>query len=490
MTREADFLRALADEPDDWDARLVFADWLDEKGDVRAEFVRVTADLDGWVPDLPRRCLLQERQGQWLARHSSAWLEPVRPFVSGWSLDRGLVRLHMTAAQYTAADFAERAPEHFARCWVRTVRLEGVTAKDLLGILRQPHLGKAPRLEIESAGLDDAAGCSLARCPHLTGVRELGLANNQVTKATLQALLGGPVGECLRCLDLRNNEVEPDPDDLRASCLRHLDLHGNSPWTHRFQGECPEVCRRGDRLTNSIGMEFRRIPAGTFLMGSPDDELHRYPDEGPRRPVTLTRAFYLGAYPVTWLEFHRVFGGPLPASHAHGHWRPVDGVSCETALAYCAGLSALPEERARGHTYRLPTEAEWEHACRAGTTTAYWWGDTATSYQANFDGHYPHGQNEVGPYLERTSVVGAYAANPFGLYDVHGNVWEWVADWFDPEYYASGPEVDPTGPVRGNKHILRGGSWYHLGRCSRSAYRLENDPGDPYRGLRVVLELS
>jgi uncharacterized protein (TIGR02996 family) len=482
MNTEADFLNTLAVEPDELRDRFIFADWLEDHDDVRAEFVRITAELDSWVPELSRRCLLQERQAQWLARHARDWLGPIGPFIDNWSLDRGLVRVQMTAAQFAHPTFAERAHELFARCWVRSVRLEEVTAENLLEILRQPHFGLTPVLEIEGAGLDDVAGCALARCPRLAGVRELRLANNSLGNAFLPNLRAGPAGTSLQRLDLRNNQIVGFSSKHVEGLF--LDLHGNP--IHPFHLELPLT---GGRLTNSLGMPFCPIPAGSFLMGSPDDEVSRYPDEGPRRQVTLTRRFYLGTYPVT-CEQYLSMGNRAPLADSFRSWVPITGVSFDHAVAFCEDLSSHGDERARGWSYRLPTEAEWEHACRAGTTTAFWWGDTATSHQANFDGHYPHGVQEVGPYLERVSDVGSYAANPFGLYDMHGNVWEWVADWFDPGYYARGVDIDPRGPSGGDKHILRGGSWYHQGRCCRSAYRLENDPGSETCGFRVVLEIN
>ena len=128
---------------------------------------------------------------------------------------------------------------------------------------------------------------------------------------------------------------------------------------------------------------------------------------------------------------------------------PVENIEWVQAKKYCEQLSAKAEEKAAGRVYRLPTEAEWEYACRAGTSTAFHYGDSLASDQANFNGTYPAGDSKRGPYLRRTAKVGSYRPNAFGLYDMHGNVAEWCADWYDPQYYLDSPEEDPLGPPFG-----------------------------------------
>src|SRR5262249_22585839 len=138
---------------------------------------------------------------------------------------------------------------------------------------------------------------------------------------------------------------------------------------------------------------------------------------------------------------------------------PVDSVSWEDAVAFCQKLSEQAEEISKGRTYRLPTEAEWEYACRGGAnaSTPFAFGESLSSKQANFNGNYPYNAAR-GRYLERTAPVGSYLPNAFGLFDMHGNLWEWCADWYSEDYYSQSPRQDPPGPPRGTLRVLRGGS--------------------------------
>ncbi|MDA7864653.1 formylglycine-generating enzyme family protein [bacterium] len=217
-------------------------------------------------------------------------------------------------------------------------------------------------------------------------------------------------------------------------------------------------------------MEFKLIPAGTFIMGEGDDA----------HDVTLTQPFNMGVHEVTQAQYEQVMG--VNPSHFKDADNPVEKVSWEDAVEFCRKLSELPAEKAAGNVYRLPTEAEWEYACRAGTTTKYSFGDD---------------ESELGDYAwygfnsdQKTHPVGSKKPNAWGLYDMHGNVWEWCQDW--EEDYPSGSVTDPSGATSGSFRVLRGGGWYGTAGYCRSAYR---DGGGPSirgydLGCRVCLSPS
>ena len=248
------------------------------------------------------------------------------------------------------------------------------------------------------------------------------------------------------------------------------------------------------------------IPPGTFVMGSPTSEAERYSDE-VQHTVTLTKGFYMGKYPVTQGQYLAVVGSNPSYFTTQDYYgnpispdlnRPVETVSWNDATNYCALLTQ--SDRAAGRipsnwAYRLPTEAEREYACRAGTTTAFHFGSAIHGGMANFYDYYEYDAaigdiyvaNPSVPWLPRTTTVGSYAPNAFGLYDMHGNVWEWCQDWYGS--YPSGAVVDPTGPASGSDRVIRGGGWLNFGGGCRSAFRDSYLPS--YRdydvGFRVVL---
>jgi uncharacterized protein (TIGR02996 family) len=259
------------------------------------------------------------------------------------------------------------------------------------------------------------------------------------------------------------------------------------------------------RLTNSVGMELALIPPGAFLMGSPDSEEGHSEDEGPQHEVEGSRAFYLGVFPVTQGQWQRVMGRNPSHFRSRGGGKgqvrgldtrdfPVECVSWEDAVAFCRKLSDLPEEARAKRLYRLPSEAEWEYACRGGaaSSTPFHLGDSLSSTQANFDGNFPYGGAAQGPSLQRPTPVGSYNPNAWGLFDLHGNVWQWCADWYADDYYQQGPRRDPPGPPEGSRRVIRGGSWYGFGQFCRTAYRSWSGPAyrDDDLGFRVSLVLS
>ena len=219
---------------------------------------------------------------------------------------------------------------------------------------------------------------------------------------------------------------------------------------------------------NSIGMEFKLIPAGRFTMGQ-GDESHE---------VTLTEPFQMGVHEVTQAQYEQVMGSN--PSIDKGAENPVDPVSWDDAVQFCRQLSELPAEKAAGNVYRLPTEAQWEYACRAGTTTTFSFGDDNSVL-----GDYAWFTNNSS---RNTHPVGSKKPNAWGLYDMHGNVWEWCSDWYGKDYYESSPTSDPTGPSGGSLRVSRGGSWDNTADYCRAAYRARSSPSfrANANGFRVV----
>jgi formylglycine-generating enzyme required for sulfatase activity len=235
------------------------------------------------------------------------------------------------------------------------------------------------------------------------------------------------------------------------------------------------------------------IPGGSFLMGSPEDELERSDNESPQHSVTI-QPFCMGKYPVTQAQWRAVAALPQVNREldpepriSKGENRPVGPVHLYEAVEFCDRLS-----QKTGRQYRLPSEAEWEYACRAGTTTPFHFGETITPELANYNGQYTYGAGVKGDYREETTPVGSFGvANAFGLYDMHGNVWEWCADQWHENY--EGAPTDGRAWLDENdndnqERVLRGGSWDSNPSNCRSAYRNYYDAGvrNNYLGFRVV----
>jgi formylglycine-generating enzyme required for sulfatase activity len=243
--------------------------------------------------------------------------------------------------------------------------------------------------------------------------------------------------------------------------------------------------------TNSLGMRMVLIPPGEFEMGSSQEEVirlleearqqnaptsygERVPAEAPKHRVKITKPFYLGLCEVTQEQYVRLMG-KNPSKFQGVPNRPVEQLDWSNAMEFCRKLSELPPEKSAGAVYRLPTDAEWEYACRAGTTTRYSFGDDA----AMLDRYAWFSNNSGGS----TQAVGQLRANAFGLFDMHGNVWEWCADWYDPGYYANSPADDPSGPTSGANRLGRGGSWREYAERCRAAYRLNFMPDNRFHSL-------
>ncbi|MFC1793568.1 SUMF1/EgtB/PvdO family nonheme iron enzyme, partial [Planctomycetota bacterium] len=232
-------------------------------------------------------------------------------------------------------------------------------------------------------------------------------------------------------------------------------------------------------MGNGVIMEFVLIPAGKFEMGSPSTESDRGNNEGPVHWVIISRPFYMGKYEVTQEQYYVV--AKYKPSRFKQEGRPVENVSWDQADRFCRKLSEM-----KGGTYRLPTEAEWEYACRAGSQGIFCFGGGITYSQIEQYAWYSKNSDSA------THPVGEKKPNSFGLYDMHGNVWEWCGDWYADNYYNHGVMIDPPGPQNGKSRVLRGGSWLYGARYCRSANRIDLDPYyiRNHVGFRVVLEIE
>ena len=279
---------------------------------------------------------------------------------------------------------------------------------------------------------------------------------------------------------VKNSLIEFNPQGLKLEQIEVVTVN-------RFG----EIIQRQQRIAryfiedlgNGVILEMAAIPGGTFMMGSPENELERRDTESPQHEVTVP-SFFMGKYPVTQAQYQAITG--TNPSCSQGSNCPVEQVSWNNAVAFCQELS----QRA-GKNYRLPSEAEWEYACRAGTTTPFHFGETITTDLANYNGNCTYGGGIKRVYKEETTEVGSFeVANNFGLYDMHGNVWEWCQDSWHSSYKGAPTDGSAWLDTEENTNfkLLRGGSWLNPPEACRSAYRaIDTLVFDHYNiGFRVV----
>lgn len=275
--------------------------------------------------------------------------------------------------------------------------------------------------------------------------------------------------------DPRRAELVRWHQRLLATCTAPEDYPERLDWQARVvsllaEGVQAVAPRQTHLLSSSVQLQMAWIPPGTFLMGSPTTEYQRSDDE-TRHRVTLTEGFWLGVHPVTQAQWQALMGNN-PCLFK-GDDLPVEKMSWHDCQDFVAALA-----RQVGPGFRLPTEAEWEYACRAGTTTPFSFGKTLSSDQANYNGFYAekysHTGDTQGVYHQTTTPVGSYPANAWGLHDMHGNVWEWCADWYEP--HAPGDVTNPRGPRQGRARVYRGGSRIYSASNCRAAWRPRTHP--------------
>jgi eukaryotic-like serine/threonine-protein kinase len=217
-------------------------------------------------------------------------------------------------------------------------------------------------------------------------------------------------------------------------------------------------------LGNGVTLEMVEIPGGKFIMGSPENEAQRLDGESPQHQVTIP-SFFMGKYELTQAQYQAIMGSN--PSRFKGNNRPVEQVTWNDAVIFCQRLS-----QKTGKNYRLPSEAEWEYACRAGTTTPFYFGESITTDLVNYDGNYTYASAPEGKNRQQTTDVGSFPPNASGLYDMHGNVWEWCLDDYI-DNYSDAPRDGSALTGRSDVKLLRGGSWDNYPATCRSAYRID-----------------
>jgi len=282
----------------------------------------------------------------------------------------------------------------------------------------------------------------------------------------------------------QDNPYSQQDDEMRTnsrSRLNHwqsvkpMETKSSQESSKIAMGKKPPIAPKKS-IANSLGMEFVYIQPGTFMMGSPSNESGRDNDEKQHR-LTLTKGFYMQTTEVTQGQWKAVMGSNPSYFKNCGDNCPVEEVSWKDIQQFIRKLN----QRESSGTYRLPTEAEWEYAARAGTDTPFFFGRCLSTDQANYDGNNPLSGCSKGEYRKRTISVASFRTNSWGLYDMHGNVWEWCQDWFGE--YPSSSVTNPTGPSGGSRRVVRGGSWLNHARVCRSADRYSDAPGRRYAEL-------
>ena len=484
----AGLLQDCATSVDDFTPHRILADWLEDRDQPeRAELIRVQCQLAGWVPDWQQRRVLIDRQKALIEANRDLWVGSILAACERVEFLHGLAHLRITSRNFCTVNFGEVFTQASATVLPGSVRL--IQCGSLSRVVNRPWLALVHWLNLSGLDLKPESFDLLGRSENVPHLAALDLSDTPLDGPTLDGFLATPLARRLLRLRLRNTTFGDHAVRklLRLGDLLEVDIAGvDLPFKTRLEFDHLRPARV---VRNSLGMEFVCVPAGSFLMGSAGKEQGALSDQYPQHPVTLTRDFCMGRFAVTQSQFTAVTGNN-PSRFASAGWnRPVENVNFDQAIGFCNALSRRPEEREAGRRYRLPTEAEWEYAARAGSFTQYSWGGDSAVDRMNYRGRYNSDAAEQ-PHPGRTMPVGSYPPNAFGLYEMHGNIWEWTGDYYHDNYYLDSPAADPTGPYTGETRTIRGGCWHAVGICCRAAHRFgeETDTEDDFTGFRVVME--
>jgi formylglycine-generating enzyme required for sulfatase activity len=369
------------------------------------------------------------------------------------------------ATDVPALQYAERAWQAAAN-QIYTVERAAQTVRDAraaVAVARQAWLDALERAPARSV-LDVHAGTDWAKAETAEADADAAAQGNDFARAETQ------YARATALLPLAIRALLPDGWTLSPKTVPTVSPEG-------------ELHQEILYYTNSVAMDFVLIPAGEFMMGSTKSEPGERGNEQPRHKVRLTKSYFMAATELTQAHYKALMG-KNPSWLRKGDNVPVHQVSWNDAIAFCAALS-----KRDGARYRLPTEAEWEYACRAGTTTPFSAGASLRPGLANYCPKYGTPRGET--YRKELAPVAEYPANPWGLYDMHGNAKELCQDWSETLYYKRSPAQDPPGPTKGTHRVLRGGVYYDDPTMCRSAFRGKGRPHVPFQshGIRVVCDI-
>ncbi|VTS03804.1 SUMF1/EgtB/PvdO family nonheme iron enzyme [Tuwongella immobilis] len=468
-------LKSIQASPSSLDNRLVLADWLEEHDDPRATWFRASCELSIWrenplesapIRQLEAQSWRQLRAG-WLQSltHSTRFLRGRSGLLEVWANQQALRGI------FSQPDLAP---------WIASLRIFGAFEL-ILEELTPPLTHSLHTLDLRNLAIGPVEFEELCQRIDSLGedwqIRGLDLRGSLLDSAAWSVIQSHRFAESMQWIRF-DDGVCPI---YRADSSKSAPTNRSRTLPEWMQGYLPSPnSYSGKELVNSLGMRFVRVPAGRFVMGSPIVERNHEQDEH-LHPVHLTRSFYIGETAVTQHVYQTVMrDNPSRFLETlNSGCRPVDCVSWFDAERFCEELSALPDEKSAGRRYRLPTEAEWEYACRAGTTTPFAFGEQLSPALANY-----------GSMIGSTTPVGIYPGNDFGVYDMHGGIREWCADRYAANYYLESPLENPPGPESGRDRVLRGGSWEVAEDHCRSAYRLYYMVDSHLSGIgfRVVCE--